>query len=87
MIKIANALNYDLSDNLNYKVYEGKITKRIIKEGMKKYGITIKELATLLNFSRRGLNYYLYNDTSVPFLCSAWNVIQQEAQRAKLRRK
>ena len=87
LIKIADVLNYDLSESLNYKIYKDKITLRKIREGMKKYGITINELAKLLNFTRRGLSFHLYHNTSVPFLCSAWQVIKQEEKRAKLRRK
>ena len=88
LIKLAEILNYDISESLNYKYFYKKINPQVIKQSMKRYGLDYMELEQITGFHRTRVraSVLLRDDGIISCLAAVLAVIEQERKFSEFRK-
>ena len=87
LIKLAELLEYDISESINYKFFYRKIQPYQIKYNLRRYGLSYRELAELTGYreERIGEAVRMKHGGSILCLAAVLEVIEQERRAYKLR--
>lgn len=82
-IKLAELYQYDISDSLNYKFFYGKIDGGMVRHKLRRYGLGMKELSKLTNYSENMITWSMYfrSECSLECLAAILKVIKQEEEQ------
>ena len=88
LIKLAEILNYDISESLNYKYFYKTINPQVIKQSMKRYGLDYMELEQITGFNRTRVraSVLLRDDGTISCLAAVLAVIEQERKFSEFRK-
>ena len=88
LIKLAEILNYDISESQNYKYFYKKINPQVIKQSMKHYGLDYMELEQITGFNhtRVRASVLLRDDGIISCLAAVLAVIEQERKFSEFRK-
>ena len=80
LIKLAEILEVDISQSVNYKFFHGKIKKHKLKEAIRDYGLSLPEIASLTGFHERTVSeaLRLRPNASLQCLNAVIELIRQE---------
>lgn len=87
LIKLAEILNTDISESINYKFFYGKIKPEQIKKAIRTYGLSYKELSQITGYERKhiSLSVRLKPKASLSCLEAVLQVIHKEKTVAEFR--
>ena len=87
LFKLADFFCVNLSENVNHKVFTSTLSSYDIKQRMKRYGLTCRELERLTGYSRRRVSdaVNLKTGCSVQSLAAVLDVLNAEYRLAQLR--
>ena len=79
-VKLAEILNTDISESLNYKFFYGKIKPEKIKKAIRSYGLSYIELSQITGYERKhiSLSIRLKPKASISCLYAVLQVLQRE---------
>lgn len=88
LIKLAELLEYDISDSLNYKFFYRKIQPYKIKYNLRQYGLSYRELSELTGYEEERIGEAVRMKPKCSILCWAavLGVIEQERKAYKIRK-
>ena len=78
---------HDISDSLNYKFFYGKVDGGMLRHKLQRYGLGMKELSRLTNYSENMITWSMYfrPECSLECLAAILKVIEQEEAQFKYR--
>ena len=87
LIKLAEVLKFDISESINYKFFYGKIKKSKIREDMRSFALSFRELSRIIGISRDSVRVTarFLPKASIPCLLAILQVIEQEKQAYAVR--
>ena len=79
-IQLAALFGYDISENINYKFYSGKIDYAKIKAKIKNLGMSLAALAKLTNYSEASINlvFSKCKNSSIACLAAVLNILENK---------
>ncbi len=89
LIKLAEVLEYDLSQSVNYKLYHGEIKPVWLRYQLKLYGFNYAELSRMTGYSLYSVrNCFIFSRRITPqCLHAVLRVLEREIEAAKVRQK
>ena len=87
LMKLAEVFGYDLSGSVNYDIYQRKISPRMAKRELRRYGLSYAEVSELTGYAKANI-YAAINQKrygSLKCLASVLEVLKQERELEHLR--
>ena len=87
LIRLAEVLKFDISESINYKFFYGKIKKSKIREDMRSFALSFREIARIIGISRDSVRVTVrfLPKASIPCLLAILQVIEHEKQAFAVR--
>ena len=78
--QLAALFKYDISENINYKFYSGKIDYAKIRARIRSSGLTSSDLAKLTNYSEASINSVInkHDSSSIACLVAVLNILENK---------
>ncbi|MBQ6664140.1 MAG: helix-turn-helix transcriptional regulator [Synergistaceae bacterium] len=87
LIKLAEVLKFDISESINYKFFYGKIKKSKIREDMRSFALSFREISSIIGMSREVIRVTVrfLPKASIPCLLAILQVIEREKEAFAVR--
>ena len=85
LIRLAEILGVDLSSSINYRYCYNQVRKDSIMQGMKRYGLSYRELGEMLGHAHTTIKVAIQEGKSLKVLSQVLDVIEDERRRSKFR--